>query len=455
MGVLDVLNVNKYKETIQRQEEQINLLNKEHLAEIDKLTANYNLIVEQKTAEINKLNKILIPELLDIDKARNELANLTKQLEEKSRTLRTYEAEISRKSKDLIILNDELLFQQLDLYEPIYDFAKSGDYKAKLENIRQQQKIMIKENTAAVGGTGWKVNNSLKQGEKMVKDNIKQIIRTFNNECEVLIDKVKYNNIDSFEKRIVKSYEDLNKLNSAMNIRINPAYLELKLQELHLAHEYACKKQEEKELEKERRAEMREAAKLERELVEERKKIEKEQHHYQKALDSILVKMRTASEDDKAELVAKKEELEKHLEGVEQSIVNLDYRENNQKAGYVYVISNIGAFGKDVYKIGMTRRLDPMERVYELGDASVPFNFDVHAMIFSDDAPALEAALHRAFENKKVNMINTRREFFNVTLEEIEEVVKAHFDKTVDFVKEPPAEQYRESLLLKKRCETI
>ena len=129
---------------------------------------------------------------------------------------------------------------------------------------------------------------------------------------------------------------------------------------------------------------------------------------------------------------------------------DIDYREANQRAGYVYIISNIGSYGENIFKIGMTRRLDPTERVSELGDASVPFNFDIHAMIFSDDAPALEAALHRAFEDRKLNMVNTRREFFNVTLDEIKEVVKKNFDKTVEFVDVPDADQYRISLKMKE-----
>ena len=134
---------------------------------------------------------------------------------------------------------------------------------------------------------------------------------------------------------------------------------------------------------------------------------------------------------------------------IDTTLADLDYREANQRAGYVYIISNIGSFGENVYKIGMTRRLDPQERIDELGDASVPFNFDVHAMIFSDDAPALEAALHKAFENRKVNMVNQRREFFNVTLAEIKEVVKKNFDKTVEFIDIPDAEQYRISQKMK------
>ena len=169
--------------------------------------------------------------------------------------------------------------------------------------------------------------------------------------------------------------------------------------------------------------------------------IEKEQAHYQKALLTVLKQLESAPENEKADLLAKREELEKELGDIEISLKDIDYREANQRAGYVYVISNIGSFGKDVYKIGMTRRLDPQDRVDELGAASVPFNFDVHAMIFSDDAPALETALHHAFENKKLNMVNHRREFFHVTLDEIKEVIKQNYDKTVEFVDVPDAEQ--------------
>lgn len=186
----------------------------------------------------------------------------------------------------------------------------------------------------------------------------------------------------------------------------------------------------------------------EKDVEEARKDIEKEQKHYTNALIKINKQLESCDETEKEVLVEKKQEIEQHLTDLDVAIKDIDYREANKKAGYVYIISNIGSFGENVYKIGMTRRLDPMERVDELGDASVPFKFDVHAMIFSDDAPKLEAALHRAFENKKVNMINGRREFFRVSLEEVEEVVKANYDKTVEFIKIPQAEQYRESIKL-------
>ena len=191
------------------------------------------------------------------------------------------------------------------------------------------------------------------------------------------------------------------------------------------------------------REQEREEAKLKKEIAEQRKKLEKERKQNQLALDDVLKRMQKAEGDELAALEEKKAELEHTLDEIEKAKSDVDYREANKKAGFVYVISNIGSFGKDVYKIGMTRRLDPMERISELSDASVPFNFDVHAMIFTEDAPGLEAALHREFESRKVNKVNTRREFFRVTLDEIKQVVKSNYDKTVEFVDVPDAEQYR------------
>lgn len=248
-------------------------------------------------------------------------------------------------------------------------------------------------------------------------------------------------------KKIRQSADSIERLGKTMGLQITSKYINSKIEELHLAFEYQLKKQEEKEEQKVARAEMREAAKLQREIEEQRRKFEKEQTHYQTALQKVLKQLTENPEN--ADLLLKKEEIVQHLGKIHLSLQDIDYREANQRAGYVYIISNIGAFGPNVYKIGMTRRLDPQDRVDELGDASVPFNFDVHAMIFSDDAPALEAALHKAFENRKLNMINTRREFFNVTLDEIKTVVRENFDKTVEFIDIPDAEQYRLSTKLK------
>lgn len=128
------------------------------------------------------------------------------------------------------------------------------------------------------------------------------------------------------------------------------------------------------------------------------------------------------------------------------ALTNIDYRRANERAGYVYIISNIGSFGEGIYKIGMTRRLEPTDRIDELGSASVPFKFDIHALIFSADAPSLETALHQAFADYRVNKVNNRKEFYKIPLKEIEKLVKQYHDKTVTFEYVAPAEQYRETL---------
>ena len=383
-----------------------------------------------------------------IEGLEDEVYRLEECLLQGNTTLENLNTEIQLKKETLIILDEEILMQEFGLYKPNYDFATSEQYKDRLNEIRQKQKDMIKGNNATNYSTNWTVDGSLAKGKKMTNDNIKQILRTFNIECENAIDRVKFNNVNSMQKRIEKSFESLNKLNKTVLVSIKKEYLELKIEELYLAYEYQIKKQDEKEEAKRIREELKEQAKLQKELAEAKANISKDLKHFNNALGSVLRQLEDSKlTDEKKEiLLEKKAELQCQVTELEANLKDVDYRQNNQRAGYVYIISNIGSFGENIYKIGMTRRLDPQERVDELGDASVPFNFDVHAMIFTEDAPALENALHKAFENKKVNMINSRREFFNVSLEEIEEVVKANFDKTVDFIKIPPAEQYRESL---------
>lgn len=368
-------------------------------------------------------------------------AEAEKAVAKKQTDLNSIEKQIAEKKKQLICMDDEILVQEFGLYTPQYDFASALDYKEELSKIRQVQKDLIKEKAAVLGNTEWTVNNSKTKGKKMVSDTQKLLLRAFNTECDDLINRVKYNNFDATLDRIYKSAETITKLGSVMNISISQKYLDAKVKELRLAFEYREKKQQEKEEQKMTRAEQREQAKLQREIEEQRKKVEKEQTHYQTAYEKLKLQLEQNPEDK--DLLEKKEQLENHLSDIDKALFDIDYRQANMRAGYVYIISNIGAFGKDIYKIGMTRRLDPQDRVDELGDASVPFNFDVHAMIFSDDAPALEAALHRAFEDRKLNMVNQRREFFNVTLDEIKEVIKKNFDKTVEFVDVPDAEQYR------------
>ena len=412
--------------------------------------------------ENERLRMTLSPEQRELEsilkrttQLRNEENELEQKIKRATNKLDELQRSYSQKKAELIILDDELLMQSFGLYEPLYDFATSDEYKNKLKEIRDLQKEMIKEKTAVSYFDGWVVDGSKAKGKKMTNDNIKQIIRTFNTECEAIIDKVKFNNIEAMKKRLEKSFQDLNKMNTNNRVALSSEFLATKILELNVAHEYQLKKQEEKEEQKRIREELREQAKLQKELLEAKKNITKDIKHFNKALETVKQQLLTneLNDDDRRLLLQKQTSLEQQLNDLNKNLADVDYRQNNQKAGYVYIISNIGAFGENIYKIGMTRRLDPQDRVDELGDASVPFNFDVHAMIFTEDAPTLENALHKAFENNQVNMINSRREFFNVTLEEIEQVVKANYDKTVDFKKTADAEQYRETLKLKQNLQ--
>lgn len=306
-----------------------------------------------------------------------------------------------------------------------------------------EQKELIKIFNSSLNETIWTVNNSKTKGKKMVGDIGRLLMRAFNGECDEIVSKIKYANIDRSLDAIDKSYAAVNKFGRVLGIFIPEQYRELKRREALLAFEYAQKKEEEKEALRAERERQREEAKLQKEIAEARKRLEKERKQYQSAYDDVLQRLQTATGQERADLEEKEAELRGKLNDVKAAVEDVDYREANQRAGYVYVISNIGSFGPDVYKIGMTRRLDPMERIRELGDASVPFAFDVHALMFCDDAPKLEASLHRAFEDRKLNMVNQRREFFHVSIEEIEMVILKNYDKTVEFTEVPDAEQYR------------
>lgn len=409
--------------------------------------------IEALKKEIAALQEKLLPEHCVLDDLNRQITERNSELSAIKSSITTAQEKLSQLNTEVVNTEETVLLQSFGLYAPRYSFMRAEEYKTTLIEIRAQQKDLIKSKKAVTGAINWTVNGSESKGRKMVADTQKLLLRAFNAECDDVVEHVTYSNIESSEKRITASREAISKLGSMMQISISQNYYSLKLKELYLAFEYQQKKQQEKDAQKEARAEMREAAKLAKELEAARLKLEKEQLHYQNALNKLNAQLATASEDERVAIVEKKEQFEAQLEKIDKEFRDVDYREANQRAGYVYIISNIGAFGEDVYKIGMTRRLDPMDRIDELGDASVPFDFDVHAMIFTQDAPALENALHNAFADKKLNFVNQRREFFHVSLDEIKQVVREHFDQSVEFVDIAPAEQYRESLLMRGACE--
>lgn len=414
---------------------------------MDCLSSKCAALQKRITPEFEEAERL--PEL--VRERREALAMVEAREAEAKQRIGQLSQQIKELEKQLLVASDAVTMESFALYVPRYDFTRSDDYKARLDAIRNDQKQMIRDKSAVIYNENWVVNGSKAEGKKLLTDMSKLFIRSFNNECDAAVAEVKFSNFDKCKERILKAFETINSLGKVNSMSLAFQYRQLKIDELTLAYEYQCKKQEEKEALRALREQQREEAKLAKEIEAARKEAEKERKHYLQALEKIKAQLDACSNDEEREAIREKQnDLIDHLDELTQKMEDIDYRQANQRAGYVYVISNIGSFGEGVYKIGMTRRLDPMERVYELGDASVPFQFDVHAMIFSDDAPQLEAALHQAFADRRVNRVNTRREYFRVSLDEIKAVVREHHDKTVEFTDTPDAQQYRETMVMEQ-----
>jgi hypothetical protein len=400
----------------------------------------YALAEKYGAMEVEDVRRLVDREQANLEAVRQQVTDTEQQLA----CLREQLAELRSK---VLVVEETLLLESFALYTPKFKLTASHEYKTRLDICRARQKTMIKDGTAATGNMAWEVSGSKVQGRKLVNDMMKLVLRSFNNECDSCVDSVKFDNIELGEKRIRQSFDACNKLGRVMSVSLAHEYLLLKLDELRLAHEYQVKKQEEKEEAKRVRQELREQAKLEQEIRAAREKVAKERKHFNTALLDLSLRLeKTSSEEERSALLLKISEVEAGRAALDNEEKLIDYREQNAKAGYVYIISNIGAFGEGVYKIGMTRRLEPMDRIDELGDASVPFWFDVHALVFSDNAPALEAKLHEHFASGRLNKVNGRKEFFRADIEEIEEVIRANYDAVVEVTREASAEQYRESL---------
>ena len=404
-------------------------------------------------AEKMGLEKMMTPEMQEdqnlerlIEEKKAELEKTKVELKKTKDSVLESSRELRKKQEELLVVDSMLEFESFSLYKPKYACANSDQYKTRLDQLRENQKRRIKAKMAVELGTAWTINGSAREGKAFMADMSKLMLRSFNNECDAAIADVKFSNFDRCENRIEKTFEIINKLGKSVNVSISADYKKLKIDELILVHEYQLKKQEEKERLRELKEQQREEAKLLKEIEAARKETEKEKKHYVSALAKLREQLKSAKTDEEKQAILERiNEMEQNIESADARLADIDYRQNNQRAGYVYIISNIGSFGEGIYKIGMTRRLDPYERVYELGDASVPFQFDTHAMIFSEDAPKLEAILHKEFADKRVNMVNTRREYFRVSLDEIKAVVHKNHDKTVEFIENPDAQQYRES----------
>jgi uncharacterized small protein (DUF1192 family) len=303
---------------------------------------------------------------------------------------------------ETVELKDERVLQELGIYRYHHPLENAAEYKEQLSELSQRIKAMVKAGDAVLASDMFTFNNSLAKGRRMTSEFSKLMLRAYNAEADNSVRALRAGNVLTAKRRLESSVTTIAKLGAMMEMRVDPKYHELRTRELELTADYLMKLQVEKEEAREERERLREERKAEQELAAERARLDKEREHYVNALQAM------ANSGDETAIA----DLNERLRDIKEAIERNDFRTANIRAGYVYVISNRGALGPNIVKIGLTRRLEPMDRVRELGDASVPFPFDVHAMFFAEDAVTVEADLHRAFAERRVNHVNQRREFF-------------------------------------------
>ena len=414
---------------------------------IENRKAETDQYVEDKKAEANQYTEDKKTEANSLFEAkkREALDYYWKKTKNADERLRRIEQDIlkltSEKSdllKELEVLNQEVLCATTSI--DTYSELRSDEIKNKLALLKTKEDECVKSGAALIV-----TNDSLQK--KVVDSQKKQILRCFNSETASIIGNVTVNNIDSIRSKLQRSYDTLNKVFAVDGVQISQSLFAMKLEEMSLVYAYMVKVEEEKEQKKAIREQMVEEEKVRREIEREKQKIEKEENQFSNEVKKLMGYMQKAKDDIEKQLyVDKIQELEEKLKSLSADKENVLQREQNTRAGFVYIISNIGSFGENVYKIGMTRRLDPMDRISELSSASVPFPFDVHALIFSEDAPALETLLHHHFQSNQVNKVNARKEFFRIDLDEIKKLVIENHNATVQFVDIPDATEYRETL---------
>ena len=394
---------------------------------------NARKVAEEQVAETQRLQDLVdVYGLRELDELTQEKQRIERQLAELENQLLSRRSELAEVENCLVSARDQAVLQEFGIFDYAHPAESSATLAVELEGVRAQIKDMVRSKSAVTASSNFTFNNSQKQGERFVNQMSQIMLRAYNAEAENCVKSVKAGNLQTAMARLSKAREQIIKQGTMINLEVTEWYHRLRLSELSLASRHLQTLQAEKEAERAHREELREQRKVEQELARAKEKLEKELTHYKTTLAAL---------EANGDLEGAKR-MRALVEDAEKAIVDVDYRAANMRAGYVYVISNVGAFGENMVKIGMTRRLEPMDRVRELGDASVPFTFDVHALFFAEDAVGIEAMLHRTFADQRVNKINTRREFFYVKPSEVLDVLKEHRVEVVEFTTDFVAEEY-------------
>lgn len=332
-----------------------------------------------------------------------------------------------------VILDDDRVLQSVGIYRYHHPLESAAAFRERLDDLSGRIVDSVKAGSAIVASNMFTFDNSLAKGRKMTSDLSKLMLRAYNAEADNSIRSLRVGNVVTAKKRLDASRSSIAKLGAMMEMHISDEFHALRVEEIELTADWLMMKQQEKEDAREERERLREERKVQQELVAERERLDKERTH----LANAVAALQASGESDPA--------LEATLAEIDSAIAANDYRAANIRAGYVYVISNRGAFGPGVVKIGLTRRLEPLDRVAELGDASVPFRFDVHALIFAEDAVTLENELHRRFAAKAVNQVNLRKEFFFASPTEVREALEETVGSLLEFTEHAEAAEYLQS----------
>lgn len=335
---------------------------------------------------------------------------------------------------------DRYLIPTYSLLDELADEFGHTDAGEKLKLAREKTRMMIKNGTSA----------TCEYAEANRRETaINFVLDAFNGKVDSILSKVKKDNFGTLDQQIKDAFQVVNNNGKAFrNAVITPAYLAARREELRWAVVALELKAQEQEEQRRIKEQIREEEKARREFEKAIRESQKEEETLKRLIEKAEKEVGLASEEQKAKFEAKLKELEEKLRSAEEKNKRALSMAQQTKSGNVYIISNIGSFGEDVFKIGMTRRLEPLDRVRELGDASVPFEFDVHAMIYSENAPGLERELHKKFLQLQMNKVNPRKEFFKVSLADIRAEVEKLNLGSVKWTMTAEAREYRESLAI-------
>ncbi|CAC9551475.1 Chromosome segregation ATPase [uncultured Gammaproteobacteria bacterium] len=425
---------------------------------------------EKLSTLTSKLNKSKI-ELAQIDKETKGLQELkmnankiSLELKENTGKLNFITSKIKGMEKDVLIKRKitQDIVAKLDLYTQLDEFVEHGLFETpeylhetsarfaeEIKRIREKQKELIKTKNAVTYPESTIVSSNVSHNKKILNGQVQLMLAAFNIECDALIAKVSPSSFSRTMERIEGLANKLEKGAASLHCGFNLKYVKLKYKECQLQYQNKLKKQDEQDEQRLIREQIREEQKAIKEYERAINQAEKEEQMYRELLEKARAELNKVSKADRIITEQKISELERRLEEAKAKEERVKSMAQQTRKGHVYIISNIGSFGKKIYKIGLTRRLDPFDRVKELGDASVPFLFDVHAMIYVEDAPALESALHRKFTTHRVNAVNMRKEFFNIDLLSIKKAVEEIAGFEAEFKMTSIAEEYYESCRLR------